>query len=56
MIAPILLSRVTDLLASQDYTGAYELSTQLVDKFPSTMAATQAKKMLAKLKAMREAK
>lgn len=53
MIAPILLSRVTDLLASQDYTGAYELSTQLVDKFPSTKAAIQAKKMLAKLKAMR---
>lgn len=56
MVAPILLSRVTDLLASQDYTGAYELSTQLVDKFPSTKAAIQAKKMLTKLKAMRETK
>lgn len=56
MIAPVLLSRVTDLLASQDYPGAYTLSTQLVDKFPSTKAAIQAKKMLAKLKAMRETK
>ena len=56
MVAPILLSRVTDLLASQDYTGAYELSTQLMEKFPSTQAAIQAKKMLAKLKAMREVK
>jgi hypothetical protein len=56
MVAPILLSRVTDLLASQDYTGAYELSTQLTEKFPSTKAAIQAKKMLAKLEAMREVK
>jgi hypothetical protein len=56
MVAPILLSRVTDYLASQDYTGAYELSTQLIDKFPSTKAAIQAEKMLAKLKAMRETK
>jgi hypothetical protein len=56
MIAPIMLSRVTDLLASQDYTSAYELSTQLVEKFPTTKAAIQANKMLAKLKAMREAK
>lgn len=50
MVAPILLSRSTDLLARQDYNGAYELLTQLVEKFPSTKAAAQAKKMLAKLK------
>jgi len=56
MIAPILLSHVTDLLACQDYTGAYELSTRLVDKFPSTKAAIQAEKILAKLKTMRETK
>jgi hypothetical protein len=56
MVAPVLLSRVTDLLASQDYSGAYTLSTQLIDKFPSTRAATQAEKMLAKLKAMGETK
>ena len=53
MIAPILLSRATDLLAGQNYTGAYESLTQLVEKFPSTKAATQAKRMLAKLKAVK---
>lgn len=49
MVAPILLSRATDLLASQNYTGAYEALTQLVDKFPTTAAAKQAKRMLDKL-------
>ena len=52
MVAPILLSRATDLLAGQNYTGAYESLTQLVEKFPSTKAATQAKRMLVKLKAV----
>jgi hypothetical protein len=50
MIAPILLSQATDLLARQDYNGAYESLAQLVQKFPSTKAAEQAKKMLDKLK------
>jgi hypothetical protein len=49
MVAPILLSRSTDLLAQQDYDGAYESLTTLVEKFPMTKAAAQAKKMLAKL-------
>lgn len=53
MVAPILLSRATDLLAGQNYTGAYESLTQLVEKFPSTKAATQAKRMLVKLKAVK---
>ena len=50
MVAPILLSRATDLLASQNYNGAYESLTQLVERFPSTKAAAQAKRMLVKLK------
>jgi len=50
MVAPILLSRATDLLASQNYNGAYESLSQLVEKFPSTKAAAQAKRMLVKLK------
>jgi outer membrane protein assembly factor BamD (BamD/ComL family) len=49
MVAPILLSRATDLLASQNYTGAYESLTQLVEKFPTTAAAKQAKRMIDKL-------
>jgi hypothetical protein len=56
MVAPILLSRATDLLASQNYTAAYESLNQLVEKFPSTKAAEQAKKMLDKLKAVKEVK
>jgi len=55
MVAPILLSRATDLLASQNYNDAYELLTQLVEKFPSTKAATQAKRMLAKLNSLKGA-
>jgi len=50
MVAPILLSRATDSLASQNYNGAYESLTQLVEKFPLTNAAAQAKRMLDKLK------
>jgi tetratricopeptide (TPR) repeat protein len=50
MVAPILLSQATDLLARQDYNGAYESLTTLVNKFPSTKAANQAKRMLEKLK------
>ncbi|HUW18897.1 MAG TPA: hypothetical protein VMW16_06305 [Sedimentisphaerales bacterium] len=49
-VAPILLSRATDSLARQDYKGAKELLTQLVEKFPSSKAAEQAEQMLAKLK------
>jgi len=47
--APVLLSRSTDLLAQQNYTDARALLTGLVEKFPKTEAATQAKKMLSKL-------
>jgi len=54
MVAPVLLSRATDFLAGQNYTDAYELLTKLVQKFPSTGAAIQAKKILVKLKAVNE--
>jgi hypothetical protein len=50
MVAPIMLSQATDLLARQDYNGACGALSELVEKFPSTKAAEQAKKMLDKLK------
>ena len=53
IVAPVLLSQATDLLARQDYTGAYEILDQLREKFPSTKAAQQAIKMLEKLKAIK---
>lgn len=56
MVAPILLSRATDLLASQNYDVAFEALIELVEKFPSTKAAIQAKGMLSKLKAIKGAK
>ena len=52
MIAPIMLSRATDRLAEQDYAGALMLLEQLQEKFPSTAAAGQAKKISEKLKTM----
>jgi hypothetical protein len=56
MVAPIMLSRATDLLAGQDYAGAFALLDQVQEKFPSTTAAGQAKKMAEKLKAMQGTK
>ncbi len=53
MVAPIMLSHATDQLASQDYAGAYDSLSQLVEKFPATKAAQQAQRMLAKLKTIR---
>lgn len=49
MVAPILLSRATDLLAQQNHLRAIEFLRQLKDKFPDTKAAAQAEKMLKKL-------
>ncbi|MHC4396867.1 MAG: tetratricopeptide repeat protein [Planctomycetota bacterium] len=56
MVAPIILSRATDLLGGQDYTGAFALLDQVQEKFPSTKAAGQAKKMIEKLKNMQGSK
>ncbi|MFC1676501.1 tol-pal system YbgF family protein [Planctomycetota bacterium] len=53
MIAPILLSRSTDLLAQQNYTAAHQSLTELLKKFPNSKAAAQAEKMLTKLKKMK---
>lgn len=52
MIAPIMLSRATDLLAGQDYTNAIILLNQIQKKFPATIASQQAKKMMEKLEAI----
>ena len=56
IIAPILLSRATDLLARQDYAGACLLLDRIREKFPTTKAAEQANKIAAKLKALRGSK
>ena len=50
MVAPIMLSQATDMLAHQDYNGARGALSELMERFPSTKAAQQAKKMLDKLK------
>ena len=52
MVAPIILSQATDLLARQDYEGASVLLNQVQKKFPSTSAAKEAKKIGKKLKAL----
>ena len=49
IVAPILLSRATDLLASQAYDNARLTLSQLAEKFPATKAAQQAQRMLEKL-------
>ncbi len=56
MVAPILLSRAIDLLASRNYDGAYEILQQLTHKFPATPVAVQARRMLERLKATQERK
>ncbi|MHC4477678.1 MAG: tetratricopeptide repeat protein [Planctomycetota bacterium] len=53
LVAPVLLSRAIDQLARRDYNGAHESLTQLVEKFPSTKAATEAKRLLADAKSTR---
>jgi hypothetical protein len=50
IVAPIMLARATDRLADQDYAGAREVLANLVETFPSTEAATAAKRILDKLK------
>jgi hypothetical protein len=56
MVAPILLSRCMDLLAKQDYNGTYAQLNELLEKFPLSETAIQAKKMLDKLKAAQNVK
>ena len=49
IVAPILFSQATNRLTSQDYNGARTLLNQLIEKFPSTNASEQAKRMLQRL-------
>jgi outer membrane protein assembly factor BamD (BamD/ComL family) len=56
MVAPILLSRATDMLASQSYGEACEILQQLIQKFPATRAAAQARRMLDKVKSAQQKK
>jgi len=51
IITPIMLSRATDMIAQQNYNQAYILLNELIEKFPATKSATQAKKIVEKLKA-----
>lgn len=49
MVAPIILTRATDMLARQDYAGAQQCLTELVDRFPESRAAQQANRILERL-------
>lgn len=49
MVAPIMLSRATDLLARQDYQNALATLEKIVKKYPGTKASEQAKKIQGKL-------
>ncbi|MHC4864190.1 MAG: tetratricopeptide repeat protein [Planctomycetota bacterium] len=50
MVAPVLLFQGTRLMAGGDYESAREPLARLVEKFPSTKAAVQAKRILERLK------
>jgi hypothetical protein len=54
IVAPVLLTQAIDLMAKQDYNKAYELLEQLSQKFPSTNAASKARELMVKLKAVKE--
>ena len=56
MVAPIMLSHATDLLAGQDYAGALATLNLVQEKFPSSKAAKQAEKMTQKAMKMQEQK
>ncbi len=56
IVAPILLSRATDFLASQAYDDARLTLGQLAEKFPATKAAQQAQRMLEKLGSAKSSK
>jgi len=51
IITPIVLSRATDMIASQNYNQAYILLNELIENFPGTKSADQAKKIVERLKA-----
>jgi hypothetical protein len=50
IIAPVLLFQGTRLMAGGDYESAREPLARLVEKFPSTKSAVQAKRILERLK------
>lgn len=56
MVAPIMLSQATDLLAKTQYSNAFVILNELVQKFPTTSAAAQARKMLAQMNKPRNPK
>ena len=49
MVAPIMLSKATDLLAKQEYKESLTMLEKLINKFPATKAAEQARRMQQKL-------
>ena len=48
LVAPVLLSRATDHLGRQEYAAAQQTLEQLIQQFPQSKAAIQAKKMMVK--------
>lgn len=49
-LAPVLLARATDALASQEYSECRELLTRLIEDFPGTESTKRAQDILTRLK------
>lgn len=54
IIAPVILSRATDMIARQNYKEALAILNQLIENFSDTKSADQAKKIVEKLRAKEE--
>ena len=54
IVAPVMLSRASDLLARQEYDTAAQLLNEVSEKFPSSNSAHQAARMIDKLKKLKE--
>jgi tetratricopeptide (TPR) repeat protein len=51
IVAPVMLFKAQDLMARQNYDQSRQLFAQIIEKFPTTRAAVEAKEKLSKLEA-----
>jgi hypothetical protein len=54
VVAPVMLARAVDLWAAQSYGEAHDVLTQLMQRFPGTEAAEQARRIIGRLKSVRK--
>lgn len=54
LVAPIMLSRATDLLARQQYAESLEMLNELQESFPNTQAAHQARRIAERLAGLQQ--